>query len=143
MRYSRLRSPNAATRFVLGGGVVAVVTVATYWVLAVPLGVAPLLANLIAYLTQLVLGYHVHRVFSFKAGPATGRLGERPLRYMLASIGAFALNSVWVWLLTGLAHWPAWTPIIPMVIATPVVTFLVNRHWVFPEASEPERLARH
>lgn len=133
MLYSRLKSPNAPTRFVIGGGVVAMVTVVVYWALAIPLGVAPLAANLIAYLTQLVLGYHVHRVFSFKAGRATGRLGERPLRYVLASLGAFAMNSAWVWLLTEPAQLPAWTPIIPMVLATPVVTFWVNRHWVFAD----------
>ena len=137
MRHWLLRSAGEAARFVVGGGVVAVVSVAVYWVLATPLGIAPLLANVVSSLTHLALGYNVHRVFSFKAGPAAGRPGDRPLRYLLAWLGAFALNSLWVWLLTGPARLPAWTPIIPMVIATPVATFWVNRRWVF--ASGPAR----
>ena len=138
-RYSRLTTASAAVRFALGGGVVALVSVAVYWLLATPLGVAPLLANVVSSLTHLALGYNVHRIFSFKAGPAAGGPAERPLRYGLAWLGAFALNSLWVWLLTGLAEWPAWTPIVPMVLVTPVATFWVNRRWVF--AGGPARIA--
>ncbi|WP_336968247.1 GtrA family protein [Sphingobium aromaticiconvertens] len=121
----------AFLRFAINGGGVALVAVATYCLCAIILGWAPLLANFVAYLTQLVLGYQMHRVYSFRQSDA-----HFPgiVRYLVMSVAAFALNSLWVWLLTGLLGWANWTPIIMMVAATPVMTFVVARHWVFRAA---------
>lgn len=124
-----LPAPVAAfVRFAISGGGIAFIAVATYYVCAMPLHLPPLLANLIAYLVQLVIGYQVHRIYSFgqvrmdRAGMA---------RYLLLSLSALAMNSLWVWGLTDLAGFARWTPIVPMVAVTPIITFLVARHWVF------------
>lgn len=118
----------AFVRFAINGGGVALVAVATYYLCAVILGWAPLLANFTAYVTQLVLGYQMHRIYSFRQGGANF---ASMARYILMSVSAFALNSLWVWLLTGLLGLASWAPIILMVAATPVMTFIVARHWVF------------
>jgi len=33
--------------------------------------------------------------------------------------------------LTGLLHQPAWVPLVPVVLVTPIATFALNRQWVF------------
>jgi len=119
---------SAAVRFVISGGVAAVAAVGTYTLCAVVLGLAPLLANLIAFLLQFGLSYQLHRVFSFKVDV---KLRESMSRYVIVSLSAFGLNTIWVWLLTDPLGLAAWTPIIPMVFVTPCITFLASRHWAF------------
>lgn len=126
--------PAAFARFAISGGGVALVAVATYYLCAVPLALPPLLANLIAYLTQLVVGYQAHRIFSFRQ---QRRDRASMIRYALMSVGAFALNSLFVWALTDLAGLPRWTPIVPMVALTPLVTFALARYWVFADRDGP------
>lgn len=118
----------AFARFAISGGGVALVAVATYYLCAVPLALPPLLANLIAYLTQLVVGYQAHRLFSFRQ---QRRDAASMVRYAIMSVGAFGLNSLWVWALTDLAGLARWTPIVPMVALTPLITFALARYWVF------------
>jgi putative flippase GtrA len=115
-------------RFAVNGGGVALVAVATYCLCAVLLGWAPLLANFVAYATQLALGYQMHRLYSFRQS-STNFFSMA--RYLVMSVAAFALNSLWVWLLTAILGLASWTPIILMVAATPIMTFLVARYWVF------------
>lgn len=126
---SHARLPATLARFALSGGGVAIVAVFTYHICATILGIAPLVANLVAYLVQFMLGYHWHRTFSFAHGPADG---AGRARYCATSLGAFGLNSLWVWILAYRLSCPPWTPIIPMVTVTPLVTFCLARYWVFP-----------
>ena len=44
----------------------------------------------------------------------------------------FGLNQAFIWLLTGpLMHGPTWWPLVPAVFVTPLVTFALQRNWVF------------
>lgn len=121
-----LASP--AIRFVISGGVAAVAAVGTYTLCAVVLGLAPLLANLLAFILQFGLSYQLHRAFSFKVDV---NLRASMSRYVVVSLSAFALNTAWVWLFTDPLGLAAWTPIVPMIVVTPCVTFLASRHWAF------------
>ena len=47
---------------------------------------------------------------------------------------AFAINSLWVWLLVSNLHLPPLAPIPLMMGATPLMSFLLNRYWVFKAA---------
>lgn len=115
-------------RFAFNGGGAALVAIATYYLCAAILSFEPLWANFVAYITQFAFGYQMHRAYSFRrSSPNFSSMA----RYLVMSIAAFALNSVWVWLLTALLGLPIWTPIVPMVAATPIMTFFVARHWVF------------
>ncbi|CAD7341531.1 GtrA family protein [Sphingomonadales bacterium 56] len=118
----------AFLRFAVNGGGVALVAVTTYYLCAVLLEWTPLLANFVAYATQLALGYQMHRLYSFGQ---SGASFSSMARYVVMSVAAFALNSLWVWLLTAILGLASWTPIILMVAATPIMTFLVARYWVF------------
>lgn len=118
----------AFTRFAISGGLAACVAIMAYTLCAVLIGWSPLIANLLSYLAQLGVSYHLHCRFSF--GITHGGMGSMA-RYAMLSVGAFACNSLWVWVCTHRLGLPAWTPLAPMIFVTPLMTFLLARYWVF------------
>lgn len=112
-------------RFGITGGGVALLSIVTYWLVAVPVGWPPLLANLLSCLVSLICGFHAHRRWSFR-----GVQGSRA-RYTVVSVFAFLTNSLWVWLLTECLGSASWMPILPMLFLTPLCTFVLARFWVF------------
>lgn len=120
-----------ATRFVITGGIVTLLQALVYWVPATYWGVAPLLANFFGYLAAMISGYVLHSRWSFRGhGRRDDPLGTTS-RFFLVSLVSLALNSLFVWLLTGLLEGPTWWPVLTMMFVTPMVTFLLNRQWVF------------
>jgi putative flippase GtrA len=118
-------------RFGLVGGFVTALGVAAYWVPATFLGVPPLLANLIGYGVAVAFGYVLHSRVSFRGHGRRDNPARRTIRFFIVSLVSLALNSLFVWVLTGLLHGPTWWPVVPMLVVTPLVTFALNRQWVF------------
>jgi putative flippase GtrA len=118
-------------RFGLVGGFVTVIGMAVYYFPATYMGVAPLLANLLAYAVAMALGYVLHSTVSFKGHGSRDNPGRRTGRFLVVSLVSLGLNSLFVWVLTGLLHGPTWWPLLPMLFVTPLVTFGLNRQWVF------------
>ena len=118
-------------RFGLVGGFVTALGVSAYWVPATFLGVPPLLANLLGYAIAVVFGYVLHSRVSFKGHGSRDNVAVRTGRFFIVSLVSLALYSLFVGLLTGPLHGPTWWPVIPMVFVTPLVTFYLNRQWVF------------
>jgi putative flippase GtrA len=75
----------------------------------------------------------VHSRWSF-AGGNGGNEGHQIGRFLLASAIAFLINSTWVWLTTTVMHLSPLAPVPLMILATPWISFLVNRYWVFKVA---------
>lgn len=118
-------------RYGISGGLVTALGVGIYWVAAVPMQVAPLAANLLGYLVAVATGYFMHSRWSFRGHGRRDNPVRTTGRFFLVSLVSFGLNSVWVWVLTdwfGAA--PSW-PVVPMLLVTPLVTFELNRRWVF------------
>lgn len=118
-------------RFGLVGGFVTALSVIVYWVPATFMGVAPLLANLFAYAFAVLLGYFLHSHVSFRGHGSRDRQAVRTVRFFVVSLVSLALNSLFVWVLTGPLGGPTWWPVVPMLFVTPLVTFTLNRQWVF------------
>ena len=119
-------------RFGLVGGFVTLVGMAVYYFPATFMGVAPLLANVLAYALCVAIGYVLHSRWSFRDHGSRDNPAKRTSRFFLVSLISFALNSLFVWVLTGpLLDGPTWWPVIPMLFVTPLVTFALNRRWVF------------
>jgi putative flippase GtrA len=116
-------------RFAVAGLGVTLFSAGIYLLAATALHVPPLVANTISTGCGVCVGYLVHSRWSFRADG--GREALTVARFLLAAAGAFALNSLWVWLAVHLLHLPAWTPVMGMVFATPLASFAVNRYWVF------------
>ena len=118
------------TRFIISGALVTALGVGVYAFVALVLRWYPQLGNFLAYAVAVATGYVIHSRWSFR-----GHGGERDhrtrVRFIIVSLISYALNSWWVWLITKPLHLsPAW-PMLPMVFVTPVVTFTLNRQWVF------------
>ena len=117
-------------RFGITGAFVTALGVGVYAVVALVLQWHPQLGNVIAYVVAVATGYVMHSSWSFR-GHGGERTRATKLRFLMVSIISFAFNAFCVWLLyTYLDLGPA-APIVPMLVITPVVTFLLNRHWVF------------
>ncbi|HEX5184930.1 MAG TPA: GtrA family protein [Allosphingosinicella sp.] len=118
-------------RFGLVGGFVTALGAAAYWVPATFLGVPPLVANVIGYIVAAGIGYVLHSKVSFRGHGSRDNPVRRTGRFLIVSLISLGLNSLFVWALTGPLHGPTWWPVVPMLFATPLVTFALNRHWVF------------
>ena len=118
-------------RFGMVGGFVTALGVAAYWVPATFFGVAPLLANLLGYAVAVVFGYVLHSRVSFRGHGSRDNVARRTGRFFIVSLVSLALNSLFVGVLTGPLNGPTWWPVIPMLFVTPLVTFYLNRQWVF------------
>jgi putative flippase GtrA len=117
-------------RFLISGGIVTALGVGVYALVALVLRWHPQLGNLLAYAAAMASGYTLHSRWSFRDHGGE-RTGGTMTRFIAVSFISLALNSFWVWLLTEPFHLsPAW-PILPMLFATPLVTFTLNRQWVF------------
>jgi putative flippase GtrA len=116
-------------RFLISGAIVTLLGVGVYAIVALVLGWHPQLGNLLAYLVAMGTGYVAHSRWSFRDHGTRTR--STAVRFVIVSVVSYALNSLWVALITGpLGLGPAW-PILPMLFVTPAVTFVLNRYWVF------------
>ena len=118
-------------RYGIVGVGVTLFQIAVYDLLSGPVRVAPLIANGIAYLAAMAIGYATHSRYSFEGHGRRGSAARTGGRFVVASLIGFAINSLWVWLFTGLLRWPHWTPSLPMFFVTPFALFWLNRKWVF------------
>ena len=117
-------------RFVVTGGFVTALGVGVYAVVALLLKWNPQLGNFLAYVVAVATGYFMHSSWSFR-GHGGERTHATKLRFAAVSIISYALNSLWVWLLFTRLDLGRAAPIVPMLFVTPVVTFVLNRQWVF------------
>ena len=118
-------------RFIVSGGLVTALGVGVYALVALALRWHPQIGNLLAYLTAAGTGYVLHSRWSFRGHGRRDNLARTGSRFLIVSFVSLGLNAFWVWLLTEpLALSPAW-PILPMLFVTPLVTFTLNRQWVF------------
>ena len=117
-------------RYAFAGFCVTQLAAAAYSVLVIAFATHPLLANCISTAFGLAAGYIVHSRWSFAADNGDGE-GLQVARFLLASGIAFAINSFWVWLLVIVMHFSPLAPVPMMMLVTPWISFLLNRHWVF------------
>ena len=118
-------------RFGISGAMVSLIGFCTYVVPAVWFGVAPLLAYAFSSCFTVTAGYALHSRLSFAGHGGRDRLPVRGSRFAAVALVNFTLNSFFVWVLTGPLGGSPWWPVLPMVTVTPVVSFLLQRQWVF------------
>jgi putative flippase GtrA len=117
-------------RFVVTGGFVTALGIGVYALVAIGLRWNPQLGNFLAYVVAVMTGYVLHSKWSFR-GHGSERTSSTKLRFATVSVISYALNSFWVWLLYTHLDLGRGAPILPMLFVTPVVTFILNRQWVF------------
>lgn len=118
-------------RFGLTGGVLTVLVAGGYWLLATFAGVEPMLSLTLNFLVFTALGYVLHSRFSFRGHGTRDRAHVRTLRFLTVNTIGFLANQFFVWLLVRELGGPTWWPVVPIVLVTPLLTFALNRRWVF------------
>lgn len=118
-------------RFGLSGGLLTLLVAGGYWVIATFLHVDPNLSLLIVFLIASGIGYVLHSRFSFRGHGSRDNAHIRTGRFLVTNSLGFISNQFFVWLLVKQMGGPTWWPVIPIVLVTPVLTFTLNRKWVF------------
>ena len=118
-------------RFGLVGGFSTILYAVIYWPLATYV-VHPVLAVFIAFSIAVAVGYVLHSSWSFRGHGKSSEGGRTQARFLSVQSVGMVLNALFTWILTGpLFHGPTWWPLVPAVLVTPLVTFALNRWWVF------------
>jgi putative flippase GtrA len=117
-------------RFAVSGALVTALGVSIYALVALVLRWNPQLGNFLSYVVAMGVGYVIHSRFSFR-DHGSERDHATKVRFVMVSLVSYALNAFWVWLLHTRLHMGRAAPILPMLFVTPLVTFLLNRQWVF------------
>lgn len=120
-------------RFGMVGGFVTGLYALVYSPLAKYEIVSPQLANLAGYLVAMVTGYVLHSRWSFRGHGSRDNAARTTSRFFIVSLVSLALNALFVFILTDsmALDGPWWWPLIPILFVTPLVTFSLNRQWVF------------
>ncbi len=120
-------------RFGIAGGVSSVIYSLVYlpltnYVFPPRLAVA---AVPFAFAVAVTFGFFVHSRWSFKDhGTEKGGIGQHG-RFIAVQASGMAINALVTWIGTALLHLPPWIPLVPAVLLAAIVTFVLNRIWVF------------
>jgi hypothetical protein len=95
----------------------------------VPLGLAPLLANIIGFLLAFQVSHSGHRRFTFQdqESPASSSRG----RFFLVALLSFAVNEVLFWLLLRFTTLDYRIALGMVLVAVAALTFVLARYWAF------------
>lgn len=118
-------------RFVIAGGLATVVYTLVYSPLAAFKITSEQVANVCGYLVAMATGYFMHSKWSFRGHDA--QASQTTWRFFLVSLVSYGMNSVFIWVFTddAMLAGPWWWPLVPILFVTPLVTFALNRFWVF------------
>jgi len=85
----------------------------------------------IAFAVAVSIGFPLHSLWSFKGHGTRENSGRQHLKFVVVQGSGLILNLLFTWVMTDLARLPVWTPLVPAVTLIPLVTFWINRQWVF------------
>lgn len=117
-----------ASKFALVGLAATGVHLLMVWLLITLAELAPLLANLLAFLTAFGVSYMGHRHFTFKAQSTSGNSFTR---FALIALSAFLINNILLIYLLEKAYLSDLQSTIVAVFIIPAYTFIMSRLWAF------------
>jgi len=116
-------------RYGATGILLAALYAGVYWTGAALLHAPVQLANGAGFIAALIAGYGLHSRWSFRGhGRRSAWSGGR---FLAVNLAGYLLNVIWVWIVVQRLGQPVDLSIIPIVVLTPAVTFLLNRRWTF------------
>jgi putative flippase GtrA len=118
-------------RFALTGGFLTVAVAGAYWAVTDLVGLRPMLSMTLVYLAFAGIGYLLHSRVSFRGHGGRDNVPVRTARFFAVNTLGFLSNQFFVWFLVIVLGGPTWWPVIPIIFVTPILTFTLNRVWVF------------
>ena len=120
-------------RFGIAGGLSSVV----YSLVYLPLthfvfpGTRAVLAVPFAFAVAVTVGFFLHSKWSFKDhGTRDAGFGQHA-KFVCVQASGLLLNAAVTWVGTAMLHLSPWVPLIPAIFLAAIVTFVLNRFWVF------------
>jgi putative flippase GtrA len=95
----------------------------------VPLGLAPLIANIIAFILAFQVSYAGHRYFTFRNQETT--LSRSRGRFFLVALMSFAVNELLYWALLQYTLLDFRIALALVLVAVATLTFVLARYWAF------------
>lgn len=95
----------------------------------VPLGLAPLLANILGFLLAFQVSHYGHRHFTFRDQETTAASSRG--RFFLVALLSFAVNEVLYWVLLRYTALDYRVALAMVLVAVALLTFVLARHWAF------------
>ena len=117
-------------RFGVSGASAVLLSVSVYLLLVYGADRNPFVATAFSHLAGLGAAYLLHSRWSF-AGDQQGTEVAKIGRYLVVTTLCYGLNNLWVAVTTLVLDFPMWAPVPLMVFVTPLVSFVLNRLWVF------------
>lgn len=118
-------------------GTVGVAAMAVHWLVVaalVPLGAAPLLANIAAFAIAFNVSYAGHRRWTFAAQQTATAASDPSLRRFLGvALLSFALNETLYYALLGQGM-EYRVALLLVLVAVAALTFVLSRYWAFRSA---------
>jgi len=113
-------------------GIVGVLAMATHYLLVLLLvhfSVAPLIANVFAFVGAFQVSYWGHSSWSFSDLSASRKDSFR--RFVIVSVSGFLLNELLFFLFLKFTHIPYQISLLIVLPFVAGLTFLLSRHWAF------------
>ncbi|WP_254606464.1 GtrA family protein [Sphingomonas bacterium] len=120
-------------RFGIAGGLSSVVYSLVYLPLTryVFTGRTAVAAVPFAFAVAVTCGFFLHSRWSFRGHGARRPGAAQHARFVAVQGSGLALNGVVTWLGTAVLHYQPWVPLVPAIFLAALVTFVLNRLWVF------------
>lgn len=120
-------------RFLAAGGVSTVIYTGVYlplamWVFGREHAV---FAVPFAFAVAVSAGFWLHSNWSFRGHGTRQTGGGQQAKFVGVQGVGLAMHAVLTWIATDLMGLPAWAPLVPGLTLVPIVTFFLNRQWVF------------
>lgn len=133
---AQLRRLPQALQFVLVGGCAAATHLAVV-ALLVQAGMAPLQANVLAFLVAFVVSYNGHALFTFVQAGARG--WSVVARYFAVACASFVANELLYWVALHWLGWHYFWSLALVLVLVAVGTFVFAKFWAFavPARKEP------
>jgi putative flippase GtrA len=84
-----------------------------------------------AFLVSLLASFQLHSRWSFAGHGSRDEKVAQPLRFFLVQTAGLVSNFIMTYIVTKLLMQPNWVALIPSVTLTPILTFALQRYWVF------------
>jgi putative flippase GtrA len=96
----------------------------------VPLGLAPLVANVLAFLIAFQISHAGHRRLTFQSSSSAPASQSR-LRFFAVALASFALNELMYWVLLRYTNLDYRLALAIVLVLVSAVTFFLARNWAF------------
>lgn len=125
----RVRGLPQLLQFGLVGAAAAATHLACVWALVAGAGLAPLVANVLAFAVAFVVSYRGHARLTFHAAGARG--WPSLWRFLAVASSAFVANELLYWLALERLHWHYFWSQAGILVLVAAGTFVSSKFWAF------------